>query len=137
MFYETAYYFHVMLQSNWNILTCMQSARIIQKPTFYYSFIPGISTAPLQVHYYSPRILCRSFTAKRHMQLRMKDLPKVPTWRPERDSNQRPFGRKATSSPMRYHAPSTFIVGVYFTLIIEEVLLHVGLTDVVSLSEVN
>src|SRR6218665_2953182 len=107
------------------------------------TFIQAISIVALQVHYYSEallttaRILCRSFTPKRHMQLRMKDLPKVPTWRPERDSNQRPFGRKATSSPMRYHAPSTFIVGVYFTLIIEEVLLHVGLTDVVSLSEVN
>jgi len=27
------------------------------------------------------RILCRSFTPKRHRQLRVKDLPKVPTWR--------------------------------------------------------
>src|SRR6218665_2352577 len=26
------------------------------------------------------RILCRSFTPKRHRQLRVKDLPKVPTW---------------------------------------------------------
>src|SRR6218665_602497 len=27
------------------------------------------------------RILCRSFTLKRHRQLRVKDLSKVPTWR--------------------------------------------------------
>jgi len=26
------------------------------------------------------RILCQSFTPKRHRQLRVKDLPKVPTW---------------------------------------------------------
>src|SRR6218665_410846 len=30
-------------------------------------------------------ILCRSFTPKRHRQLRVKDLPKVPAWRIERD----------------------------------------------------
>src|SRR6218665_589634 len=29
-------------------------------------------------------ILCRSFTPKRNRQLRVKDLPKVPTWRLER-----------------------------------------------------
>jgi len=31
------------------------------------------------------RILCRSFTPKRHRQLRVKDLPKVHTRRLERD----------------------------------------------------
>jgi len=36
------------------------------------------------------RILCRSFTLKRHRQLRVKDLPKVPKWQLERDSNQQP-----------------------------------------------
>jgi len=30
------------------------------------------------------QILCRSFTLKRHRQLQVKDLPKVPTWRQER-----------------------------------------------------
>src|SRR6218665_661545 len=50
------------------------------------------------------RILCRSFTPKRHRQLRVKDLPKVPTGRLERDSNPRPFGRKATNLPMTNHA---------------------------------
>src|SRR6218665_2003415 len=37
-------------------------------------------------------VLCRSFTKKRHRQLRVKDLPKVPTWRLERDTNPRPSG---------------------------------------------
>src|SRR6218665_1893138 len=33
------------------------------------------------------RILCRSFTTKRHRQLRAKDLPTVPTWYLKRESN--------------------------------------------------
>ena len=37
------------------------------------------------------RILCRCFMPKRHGLLRVKDLPKVPTWRPERDSNPQPI----------------------------------------------
>src|SRR6218665_3867740 len=32
------------------------------------------------------RILCLSFTPKHHRQLRVKDLPKVPTWQLERDA---------------------------------------------------
>src|SRR6218665_3430056 len=40
------------------------------------------------------RILCRSFTPKRHMELRVKNWPKVHTRRLERDSNPRPSGRK-------------------------------------------
>ena len=51
------------------------------------------------------RILCRSFMPKRHTQLRVKDLPKVHTWWLERDSNPRPFRRKATNLPMSHHAP--------------------------------
>src|SRR6218665_1834995 len=44
-------------------------------------------------------LLCPSFTPKRHRQLRVKDLTKVLTWRLERDSNPRPFGRKAPNLP--------------------------------------
>src|SRR6218665_2965011 len=33
----------------------------------------------------------------RHRQLRLKDLPKIPMWRLERDSNPRPFRRRATN----------------------------------------
>jgi len=65
-----------------------------------YSFILDISITPLQVHYYilrgapdTARILCRSFTPKHHRQLWVKDLPKVPTWGLERDSNPRLSGR--------------------------------------------
>ena len=36
------------------------------------------------------RILCRSFMPKRRRQLWVKDLPKVPTWRLERESNPQP-----------------------------------------------
>src|SRR6218665_916827 len=51
-------------------------------------------------------ILCRSFTPKCHRQQRVKDLPKVSTWRLEQDSNKRPIGRKAMNLPMSHHAPS-------------------------------
>src|SRR6218665_2915414 len=53
------------------------------------------------------QILCRSFTPKRHRQLRVKDLPKVPTWRLERNSNPRPSDRKALTLPKRHYVPST------------------------------
>ena len=49
------------------------------------------------------RILCRSFASKRHRQLWVKDFPKVPTWRLERNSNPRPFGRKTMTLPMSHH----------------------------------
>src|SRR6218665_2241380 len=45
------------------------------------------------------RILCESFTPKRHRQLRVKNLPKVSTWQLERDSNPQHFGRKTTNLP--------------------------------------
>ena len=52
------------------------------------------------------RILCQSFMPKRHRQLRVvKDLPKVSTWRLERDSNPRSFARMASNLPMTHRAP--------------------------------
>ena|SRR6218665_3255800 len=39
----------------------------------------------------------------------MKDFPKVATWRPERESNPRPFGRNSTNLPMSHHAPLAHI----------------------------
>ena len=59
------------------------------------------------------RILCRSFTPKRHRQLRVKDLPKVPTWRLELTSNPRPSDRKVSAQPMRHHAPQTVLAHAY------------------------
>src|SRR6218665_1967956 len=41
----------------------------------------------------------------RYRQLQVKDLPKVPMWQLEQDSNPRPPGRKASTPPMRHHAP--------------------------------
>src|SRR6218665_586327 len=61
----------------------------------------------------SARILCRSFTPKRHRQLRVKDLPNVPTWPLERDSNPRPFGQKATNLAMGHHVPRSLVSGDY------------------------
>src|SRR6218665_1005843 len=51
------------------------------------------------------RVLCRNFTPKRHRQLRVKDLPKVPMWRLERDSSPRPSGWNVSTQPMRHQAP--------------------------------
>src|SRR6218665_1443314 len=65
--------------------------------SFIHSFIPDISIATLQVYHYSEalpttaRILTVSeFHAEAHRQLQVKDLPKVPTWRLDRESNPRP-----------------------------------------------
>src|SRR6218665_1707494 len=52
--------------------------------------------------------LCRVYTPKRFRQLQVKDLPKVPTWRLERDSNQQPSRRKTSTLPMRNHASLMF-----------------------------
>ena len=51
------------------------------------------------------RILCRNFTPKRQRQLWVKDLPKVPTQRLERESNPWPLGRKELTLPMRHPCP--------------------------------
>src|SRR6218665_1843010 len=63
--------------------------------SFIHSFMPfySASSSPLPLRSASDtaRILCWSFTPKQHRQLRVKDLPKDPTWRLERDSNPRPF----------------------------------------------
>jgi len=53
------------------------------------SFIPDISIAPLQVHYYSEAFPTTALKPKRYTQLRVKDLPKVPMWREEWDLNLR------------------------------------------------
>ena len=74
-------------------------------PTRLTPLIQSIFIGPLQVHYYIARILWRNLTPKRRRQLRGKDLPKVPMWRLKRDSNPRPFRRKAPDLPMSHHAP--------------------------------
>jgi len=71
---------------------------LLHRPT--HSSIQAISIAPPQGQHYAEaldttRILCRSFTSKRQRQLRVKDLPKVLTWRLERDSNPRRMSHQA------------------------------------------
>ena len=45
------------------------------------------------------------FHAKTPEATASEEMPKVPTWRLERDSNLRFFGRKAWNLPMSHHAP--------------------------------
>ena len=45
------------------------------------------------------------FHVDAHRQQQVKDLPKVPTWRIERESNLRPPGWKSSSQPRRHHVP--------------------------------
>src|SRR5688572_4680828 len=46
------------------------------------------------------------FHAEAHEQLRVKDLPRVPTRRLEVDSNPQPSGCKAPNIPLHHRAPS-------------------------------
>ena len=71
-----------------------------------HSFFPDISIAPLQVHYYSEVLPCRlqhgyGFMPKPQRQLRVKDLPKVSTWRLEqiRTRDLRTKGDESTDEP--------------------------------------
>ena len=45
------------------------------------------------------------FHAEAHRQLQVKDLPKVPTWRVELESNPRPSGWKSSSQPRHHLVP--------------------------------
>jgi len=50
------------------------------------------------------------FHAEAHRQLQIKNMPKVPTWRLERESNPRPSGWKSSSKPRRHHVPQFHLV---------------------------
>src|SRR6218665_3047768 len=58
-------------------------------------------------------IPCWSFTPKRHRQLRMKDLTKVPPWRLQRDSNPPLFGLKVPNLPMSHHITRSIVLKLY------------------------
>src|SRR6218665_2174081 len=83
-----------------NLIQCMPWSAVTHcsLAVTVYSFIPAISIAPLQVLYYSEGApdystdTALEFHAEAHRQLQVKDLPKVPTWRLERESNPRPSG---------------------------------------------
>ena len=90
--------------------TCMHTYTFIHSGYFY-------STSSCRLLFRgSPdtaQILCQSFMLKRHRQLQVKDLLKVPTWWLEWDSNPRPFGRKATNLPMSHYAPQSTSMCVF------------------------
>src|SRR6218665_888414 len=57
------------------------------------------------------RILCRSFMPKHHRQLRVKDLPKVPMWRPESGIRTHiPLDERRRVYKMNHHAPLKNII---------------------------
>jgi len=57
-------------------------------------------------------ILCRNFTSNFHRKQWVKDLPKVPTWRLQRELNPWPSGQKTL--PMRHHAPTNYYYYYYY-----------------------
>ena len=73
------------------------------------SFIQDIFLAPLQVHSTTQRRSRHStnavskFHAKAPQTTASEGLVQESTWRSERDSNSRPFGRKSTTLPMSHH----------------------------------
>ena len=84
--------------------------------TFIHSFhFYSASSSPLLLRgaLDKARILCRSFTPKCHRQLRVEDLPKVPTWRLERDSNPQPSSRKASTLPMSHLVPQSILLELH------------------------
>ena len=106
---------HISMQNNYDVdawlhRDCLQQHQDDNSRYTAISFIHSdnfysASSSPLLLRSApdTARIPCRSFLPKRHRQLPVKDLPKVPTWRLERDSNPRPFGSKISTQPIRHH----------------------------------
>ena len=55
------------------------------------------------------RILCRNFTPKHHRQLRVKDLPKFPTWQPLADPTSVSANRNFLPNDLFRHFPKRFM----------------------------
>src|SRR6218665_1068648 len=108
----TSAYMHTFTSVYARMYVCMKSHACIH--SFIHSgYFYNASSSPqvpqlLRGAPDTARMLCLSFTPKRHMQLRVKDLYKVPTWRLEHDSNPRPFGRKETKLPMCLSTTPTY-----------------------------
>src|SRR6218665_1421126 len=86
---------------NQSSLPCPDLCSFIHSGCFY-----SASSSPLLLRGASDtaRILCRSFTPKRHRQLRVKDLPKVPT-----PATLRMKGAESTNEPPRL---TSYAIGV-------------------------
>ena len=79
-------------------VTSIHSFRLFIQPIF------KSTTTQRRSQHNEDRPTCWSFTRKRYRQLRVRDLPKVHMRRQERNSNPRPFGRKASNIPTSHHA---------------------------------
>src|SRR6218665_2634376 len=83
-----------------------------------HSFIQAISSNPLILRGVPDTAwkLCRSFTLKRHRQLRVKDLSKVPTWQLEwgfEPTTLRSKGFDSTNAPCHPTTQSLNIMKIY------------------------
>jgi len=67
----------LLLEVSWRDCSSMYATSFIHSDHFY-----SAPSSPLLLRSApdTARILCRSFTPKRHRQLWVKDFPKVPTW---------------------------------------------------------
>ena len=104
----------------------IQKDSTTNKDTIHSSYFHNDSSSPILLRSASDteRILCRSFTPKLHRQLRVKDLPKVPTRRIQRDSNLRPFKRKTSNLPMSHHTPPCCMMAVQESSLHQDELLN-------------
>jgi len=70
---------------------------------FHYLFVTSLLCSMLRL--FLPLFLRRyTISPKRNRQMRVMDLPKVPTLQPKRDSNPQPFRRKVSNQTMSQHA---------------------------------
>ena len=92
-------------------LGCITCLSFIHSSYFYSA---SFKTTHSEAHPDTARILFRSFTPKRHRQLRVKDLLKVPTWQLKRDPNPRLFERKATNISMSHPTPHYIIISIFY-----------------------
>ena len=95
----------------WSISFCLQAhnsfdfMQIIHSFWIFYSTSSKSTTAQRRSHQLQHWYCVRVNTPKRYRQLWVKDLPKVPTWWLEWDSNLQHSGRKAPNLPLSHHAP--------------------------------
>jgi len=81
-FWLTGLYAQVLLEEKSKVYQQFHFSKTILNSFIHSCYFYGASSSPLLLRGApdTARILCRSFTPKRHRQLRVKDLPNVPTW---------------------------------------------------------
>src|SRR6218665_1743144 len=85
------------------VLVCQSISNSIIHSCIHSGYFYSASSSPLLLSSAldTARILCRGFTPKRHRQLRVQDLPKVPMWRLEWDTNLQLKVIDSTNAPPR------------------------------------